>query len=500
MLTGRYEMARKRSLLCVTHGNFPAIFITALWLGILPMPASAQQLEVEVQATQDRLETARSAALHLLAPRTFERAVSRLELARDRLARGDAIRDIRAALDQAAESLDQAERFGESGETIFRGVLEARTGALAAGAPRLVPRAWDEAERELMDGGRRFERGDRVMAEARAKTARPMYQTAELEAVRTSVLGAAREMREWAVAIEAFRSAPLTLAEADKLLAEANALLSEDRTRLSSAGRLGSSATSAYSRAGRIALMADSVRRRELTVETLVRRHEDEVATIARQLHFQPELASGISALVSEAVAAVRSLQEDRDNLTGQLAQRQQELAEAQSRFDSLQGLLGGLEQREARLAAELREKERGERRLRELRAIFTADEGEVLVRGDTLTIRLFGLTFETGSDEVRPEDFSLLTKLQHVLGEFPKARIVVEGHTDSRGNENSNRALSQRRAIAVREHILTNMPISSARITAVGHGEDRPIASNDTAEGREKNRRIEVVLDLSGS
>jgi OOP family OmpA-OmpF porin len=62
------------------------------------------------------------------------------------------------------------------------------------------------------------------------------------------------------------------------------------------------------------------------------------------------------------------------------------------------------------------------------------------------------------------------------------------------------NRALSRRRAFAVREYLLANMPISSDRLTAIGYGEDRPVASNETADGRERNRRIDVVLDISDS
>jgi outer membrane protein OmpA-like peptidoglycan-associated protein len=67
-------------------------------------------------------------------------------------------------------------------------------------------------------------------------------------------------------------------------------------------------------------------------------------------------------------------------------------------------------------------------------------------------------------------------------------------------GNDAANQALSQRRAIAVRDYLLSNVAMSADRITAVGYGKNRPIAPNDTAAGRARNRRIDVTIDASGS
>jgi outer membrane protein OmpA-like peptidoglycan-associated protein len=149
-------------------------------------------------------------------------------------------------------------------------------------------------------------------------------------------------------------------------------------------------------------------------------------------------------------------------------------------------------------VTARLREREQMEQRFREAQALFSPEEGEVLTSGDKLVVRLHGFTFPVGSAEIRPEDYSLLTKVQRVLREFPDTPVMIEGHTDSQGNDDLNQSLSQRRAIAVREYLLANMALSADRITAVGFGESRPVASNQTAEGRAQNRRIDVVLSLS--
>lgn len=80
------------------------------------------------------------------------------------------------------------------------------------------------------------------------------------------------------------------------------------------------------------------------------------------------------------------------------------------------------------------------------------------------------------------------------VFLEYPKTAIVVQGHTDSTGSETHNQALSERRAQAV-ESYLIGRGIDTARITAVGFGEGQPVASNDSDDGRRRNRRVDLLL-----
>ncbi|MGB3097263.1 MAG: OmpA family protein [Candidatus Deferrimicrobiaceae bacterium] len=129
---------------------------------------------------------------------------------------------------------------------------------------------------------------------------------------------------------------------------------------------------------------------------------------------------------------------------------------------------------------------------------MFDPEEAEILATDDRVTIRLTALSFASGSAELGPENFDVLTKLQRVVREFPAARITVEGHTDNVGNDAANQALSQRRAIAVRDYLLQNVAMSADRLTAVGYGKNRPIAPNDTAAGRARNRRIDVTIDAT--
>jgi outer membrane protein OmpA-like peptidoglycan-associated protein len=80
------------------------------------------------------------------------------------------------------------------------------------------------------------------------------------------------------------------------------------------------------------------------------------------------------------------------------------------------------------------------------------------------------------------------------VLSEYPKTAVIVQGHTDATGSEEHNFALSERRAEAVRGVLISN-GVEPSRISAVGHGENDPVADNGTASGRRQNRRVDILL-----
>jgi outer membrane protein OmpA-like peptidoglycan-associated protein len=112
----------------------------------------------------------------------------------------------------------------------------------------------------------------------------------------------------------------------------------------------------------------------------------------------------------------------------------------------------------------------------------------------NNIIIRLYGLTFGVGKTTIEPQFFPLLTKVQDAIKQFPGCQATIEGHTDSQGSDAMNQRLSERRAEAVAQYLKANM-VANTPITHQGFGESRPVASNDTFEGRAKNRRIDVVI-----
>ncbi|MBC7622300.1 MAG: OmpA family protein [Aeromicrobium sp.] len=138
--------------------------------------------------------------------------------------------------------------------------------------------------------------------------------------------------------------------------------------------------------------------------------------------------------------------------------------------------------------AAEARSREL-ELRMQELEAKKTP-RGMVVTLGDVL--------FDTDRAQLKSSALRNIQKLSDFFKQYPQRSMVIEGFTDSTGTETHNQELSERRAAAVRT-ALADMGISMERISARGYGEAYPVGSNSTAEGRQLNRRVEVVISDDG-
>lgn len=104
------------------------------------------------------------------------------------------------------------------------------------------------------------------------------------------------------------------------------------------------------------------------------------------------------------------------------------------------------------------------------------------------------GILFASNSDRIRPESTPTLEEIATMLREHSDLRLSIEGHTDSEGEEAFNQDLSERRAAAVRTFLTVERGIDASRLESAGFGESRPVAENSTPEGKQQNRRVELV------
>ena len=116
-----------------------------------------------------------------------------------------------------------------------------------------------------------------------------------------------------------------------------------------------------------------------------------------------------------------------------------------------------------------------------------------VLVEKVTIDLEVL---FDTDLSVVKPEYYAEMVQVAEFMMKYPNTMTTIEGHTDDRGSDNYNQALSQRRVDAVRQVLVSQFGIDAQRIRAVGYGESRPRASNDNAEGRQLNRRVIAIVE----
>jgi len=148
--------------------------------------------------------------------------------------------------------------------------------------------------------------------------------------------------------------------------------------------------------------------------------------------------------------------------------------------------------------------RQQAEKEKQELRARLLQQLNTVLSTRDTargLIANMSDVLFKTGSFELAPGARERLAKVSGILLAYPSLHVQVEGHTDSVGTDEYNQTLSEKRAGAVRDYFV-QQGVSADSIQSRGFGKTVPIASNETAEGRQQNRRVELVLsgDAIGS
>jgi outer membrane protein OmpA-like peptidoglycan-associated protein len=132
-----------------------------------------------------------------------------------------------------------------------------------------------------------------------------------------------------------------------------------------------------------------------------------------------------------------------------------------------------------------------------ELRAKLLQQFNLIFATRDTargLIVNLSDVLFDTGKSTLRPEAREKLAKISGIVLAYPDLRLAIEGNTDSVGSDAMNQALSEQRAGSVRDYLVKeNIPAAS--MTSQGFGKTQPVASNETAEGRQQNRRVEMVV-----
>jgi outer membrane protein OmpA-like peptidoglycan-associated protein len=127
--------------------------------------------------------------------------------------------------------------------------------------------------------------------------------------------------------------------------------------------------------------------------------------------------------------------------------------------------------------------------------ALASSEAASVSREGNLLAVTFKGdVTFDTNSTVVRPGLQSELDRVAGVMNQYPNTLVRVEGHTDSKGSNEYNMDLSNRRALAVK-NLLIQRGIADGRLDVAGYGETMPVATNETEAGRQKNRRVEIKI-----
>ena len=435
--------------------------------------------------TDEALKAANEARASVLAPKSYSEAARLYRAAEDKLSRGRSIESIKADLSDASKALRTAVDATRLANVTLTSAIQARNDAEAASAASFAAAEWQKAEEKFASAAMRLEGGNVKAAQSRGQDAEELYRTAELAAIKANYLDETRRLISQAKKARVERDAPKTLARAEKLLIQAEKALTENRYDTDEPRSLARQAKYEVKHAMYLAQALKPVRDGDLSVEDLALASEAPLVTIAGSLDLVAELDEGFQGPTSVIIDRIEALQKD----SYELGERRNQIVVLEEEIQRLEQDLGV---QSDRLAAQ----ETQRRKLRQVEAMFDSNEAQILTQGENVLIRPIGLVFPSGSAQIETKYFALLRKVEDAIRAFPNSQIIIEGHTDSFGGDATNLQLSQTRAEAVRTYLLANMrDLSPTNIEPVGFGEARPVANNETVEGRAKNRRIDVVI-----
>ena len=477
------------------------------------------------------MDSTRIAEADVFAPKAYEKAAKKAAQAQDAVKRGKKKRTIEGYISEASEFAQNALKATEVAKLSLNEYLPPRNKAREAKAAMLVQVLYAKAEKQFMKATARIESGNVKGGLKEAEKATPLFEVAEMEAIRVDVLGNADKLIDAAVADGADKFALSTLDKARTALTKGNAILMRDRYNREEATVEARRAEYEARHASNIAQSVRSLARNDQAWEKLMLVYEIQMNRVGSEVDMGDlPFDRGPLAAADSLILYIRAVQEDNRQLLatqeevtgklkgtleklnyksthedpvelagvvydevaalkGEVAQLSDEVAEEKTRISELADA-------HEEVTAELEVRREQEAKFKKAKQILNPSEGDVLFNASNdIVLRLSGLSFDVGKSDIKDEHIPLLKKVEEVVGMFPESKLVVEGHTDSKGEPSANTLLSEKRAFAVMQYLRQSMLIPADRIKSIGYGADKPVASNQTVDGRAKNRRIDIVI-----
>jgi len=393
-------------------------------------------------------------------------------------------------------ALAKAKSDAKHAQEIMWEVIDVRHRARKAGAPELFREEYKATEKKLADANRLIEEG----SIAGAKDLRPSlinsYNEMEINALKKGVVSLAKASVQQARAKEADDNAPVTYRKAETELNMAISILETDRTQAEKANSHAKLATEMANRATEITELARTFKRRKYSMEDMILWYQKQLFEINKPLSSELDFEQPNHIVVRSLHNTIAELVESRKDSARIADEKLKRIHELEA---ELKGVHNKYEHEMSDQAKRQMEtdliKQEADERFRHVQSLFTPGEAEVYRKGNNVLIKAQGFYFPSGSAEIKTINFPLMNKLINAIREFPDSRLEVSGHTDAIGSAENNLPLSKNRAKNVADFLINVGHVKRTDIIVNGYGETRPVASNDTEQGRTQNRRIELLI-----
>ena len=407
------------------------------------IPPSADP-NAEIAQLDSDMHSAGTDQVNVLAPHNYALADKAVQEAKNRRSQNKPNSEILEKVAEGRAYLKQAEDKSQIAKASLGHAVKARADAIASTAPTLFPSDFNKADDDLIGVTQDIEKGDASRGERERERLYTMYRTLEVRGVQQARLGDSLKTLKQAQDEGAKQWAPKSLAAAEKSVGDAQSVIANDPQN------------------EQIASLAANAKRDTQNLLDITRKSK-----LVKNRN--PE----------ETAMALEKQQEEIAEAGKEVETRQDTIAEQNKRLTTLE---------EDKLINE---------RFKRVSERFDPSEADVFRTDSHIVIRLKGLNFPVAGAEIPSKDFALLKKVDDALADVPAKSVTVEGNTDDTGSREANLRLSEERAEAVKDFLVSGSnTLSEDKVTVEGKGFSQPLASNRTKEGRALNRRVDIVIE----
>lgn len=481
-------------------------FLLLLSLGFVSI-SYTQTLNELFQEAEELLNECKDNNAELLSPSKLREAndkyLNAIKLRENKKANKEVETELRQSITSSKKVIENI----EIGQKVLKEAIESYSRAKSAKSSQFAEKEWKSAQSLWNDVIQDLEKGaiDNVRKNNDLLISR--LQIAEREAVKNSLLLEARKAIQSARKIGAKTFAPTTLGIAEQALDLVEKDLNSSPKVTDRIIRLAQTAKIEAKHSEFITGMALKLRKDENGWEKGFLDYEEQINSIAKRFNQEIDWSNGPNKAGQQLLFYLDSLissYESQINLNEQKyaflesrfiqtrEQLENELSEIQEKYGSLEAKLGVSEKE----AQQLKIRQSLTEKVNRINSTISPNEVTAQISEmNQILIRVKGSTFPLGSSKISAQYQKILDKLIDILQDFSTASYVIEGHTDSSGDNDKNLKLSQDRANAIATIFRQSLGLTQQRVKAVGKGEELPIADNETYAGRLLNRRIDIYL-----
>jgi outer membrane protein OmpA-like peptidoglycan-associated protein len=432
---------------------------------------------------------------NILSSRNYEKALRYKERT---LSSSRSVKYICQNAQRAKESYELASQISQLANIELKETIQRRSDAIKVESEKKYLKDWDKIERKFLQAIKSLENGNIKKAQELNTIASNEFSDIELKSIKDNYLFSARSKIILAKKEKADRFAPITLSEANLFLSRAESDLENQRYENQLARKNAELSIERSEHAIFLTKLIQSVDEDKLSIEQLIIQSEKNLEKIASSADIYPLMTNGYEPLTQSLSLFIDTLKRDKLYLEQDQKDNLIQIADMEEEIRNLDKMLGGATEEKERLIQSIEAQARVKEQFERVERIFNANEARVFRENNNVILRLIGITFESNESKVMTKNIPLLTKVEKAIDVYPNSEIIIEGHTDSQGDDQLNQNLSQKRADSIKQYMINAMLIPNFRIIATGYGETKPIANNETSLGRQKNRRIDIVISMN--